>query len=368
MKNIVLSGNTAWSMYNFRGGLIKKLCGIGYKIFVVAPADAYYTPRIELLGAVFVNIDLEAKGTNPLKDLVLIKKYIKIFRNIKPDIVFSYTIKPNIYGSFAAQYLDIPCIAITTGLGYTFLNNNIVSKIAKLLYKVAFKRVKQVWFLNNDDFESFIQYDIIHKNKGFVINGEGVNLERFEKSNNQTDNVIFLLMCRMLWDKGVGEFVEAAGKLKDKYPSTKFELLGFMGVDNPSAISKTQMDIWQREGNITYLGSTDNVVPYIMDSSCVVLPSYREGVPITLLEAASMCKPIITTDNVGCRVTVDDGVTGFMCAAKDVDSLSSAMEKIILMTPKERQMMGENGRRKMEKEFDEKIILNHYIDVLDNLI
>ncbi|MEG1611123.1 MAG: glycosyltransferase family 4 protein [Alistipes sp.] len=364
MKHIVLVGNTAWSMYNFRAGLIRGLLENGYRVSVVAPADNEFAKRIQEIGAAFIDVQMEAKGTNPIKDLWLFVRLRRIFHAAKPDFVFFYTIKPNIYGSIAAHILGIPHIAITTGLGYTFLNNNIVAKIARRLYKFAFKSPKEVWFLNREDFESFLQYHLISESKGYILKGEGINLERFAKSNNQSNDVTFLLMARMLWDKGVGEYVEAARILKVQYPAVQFKLLGFMGVDNPSAISEHQMSIWQKEGVVEYLGSTSDVVPFVAAASCVVLPSYREGVPITLLEAAAMCKPIVTTDSIGCRDTVDDGKTGYMCHVKDVLSLKTALEKIVLMTPAQRQAMGVAGREKMEAEFDEQLVVKTYIGTL----
>lgn len=364
MKHILLAGNTAWSMYNFRAGLIRELINAGYVVTVVAPADDNFEKRIEQLGAKFVDITIEAKGTNPIADLKLTMRFWTVFKELKPDFIFFYTIKPNIYGSFAARVRKIPHIAITTGLGYTFLSNNIVAKIARSLYLLAFKGTKEVWFLNKDDYESFLSFKLIPKNKGSILRGEGINLQRFNASSVQPEKVTFLLMARMLWDKGVGEFVEASRVLKRKYPTSKFNLLGFIGVDNPSAISERQMTNWMKEGIVEYLGSTNDVVPYLKAASCIVLPSYREGVPITLLEAAAMCKPLVTTDSVGCRDTIDDGVTGYLCSVKNVQSLVEAMEKIILMTPAQRQAMGEAGREKMKREFDEKLVVAHYLDVL----
>lgn len=364
MKHILLSGNSAWSMFNFRAGLMKSLLEAGYRVTVVAPADNHFDKKIEALGAFFVDISIKAKGTNPVSDIKLFLKFRKIFRRLKPDFVFLYTIKPNIYGSFAARAVNIPHIAVTTGLGYTFLNDNLVAKIARKLYKFALKSPLEVWFLNKDDLESFLQHKLISESQGHILHGEGINLERFEPTDNQSNMIIFLLIARMLWDKGVGEFVEAARVLKLKYPTAAFRLLGFMGADNPSAIPQRQMDLWKAEGVIEYLGSTDDVVPYIRPASCVVLPSYREGIPVTLLEAAAMCKPLVTTDNTGCRDTVDDGVNGYLCKVKNIGSLTSALEKIILLTPVERQTMGEAGRKKMEMEFDEKLIVAHYLDTL----
>ena len=363
MKHIVLVGNTSWSMYNFRSGLIKGLIDKNYKVTVISPKDNNNELMVMELGASFVDINISAKGTNPFIDVLLIFKIKSILDAIKPDFVFFYTIKPNIYGSFAAQMLKIPHIAVITGLGYTFIKENIVSKIARVLYKLAFTKANEVWFLNKDDLKVFNRYNLIY-DKGFILKGEGINLSKFKPTLNQSNDISFLLIARMLWDKGIGEFVEASKILKTKYPLVKFNLLGFIGVDNPSAISKEQINEWQEDGLVNYLGSTSDVVPFIQDASCIVLPSYREGIPITLLEASSMTKPIVTTNSIGCKDTIDDGLTGFLCEPKNFQSLANAMEKIILLSPLERQKMGEAGRRKMENEFDEKLIVQHYLDTL----
>lgn len=364
MKHILLSGNTAWSMYNFRSSVIKSLLEAGYTTTIVAPTDGIFDKMIEKLGANFINIDIDGKGTNPIKDFNLIRQYKSIFKKESPDFIFLFTIKPNIYGSLAAKSCKIPHIAITTGLGYTFMNNNIVTKIVHILYKIAFLSPLEVWFLNNDDLKTFINHKLIDSQKGFILKGEGINLKKFYPTCNQSEEISFLLIARMLWDKGIDEYVKSARLLKQKYPEVKFNLLGFIGSNNPSAISEKQITIWEEEGIIKYLGSTKDVKPFIEAHSCIVLPSYREGIPVTLLEASSMCKPIVTTDSIGCKDVIDDGITGYKCKIKDVDSLTQAMIKIIKMPPYERQKMGEAGRKKMEQEFDEQLIIGKYLSVI----
>lgn len=365
MKHIVFCGNTAWSMYNFRGSLIKHLVTLGYKVSVVAPKDEY-VENIKKLGCAYFDINVDAKGVNPVKDIKLIFFYRQLFKQLRPDFIFFYTIKPNIYGSLSILGLSIPSICITTGLGYTFIANNAVAKIARFLYRVSFTNAHEVWFLNNSDFETFLNYKIIKKDKGRILNGEGINLIRFYPTSDQNESCSFLLIARLLWDKGIGEYVSAARVLKKKYPAVHFNLLGFLGVDNPSAISKEQVEKWIQEGAVSYLGATKDVIPYITGSSCIVLPSYREGLPISLLESSAMCKPIIATDVPGCKDVIDDGVTGFICKVKSIESLVDAMEKIIKMTPSERQLMGEFGRKKIECKFDEKLIINEYVKTIMN--
>jgi glycosyltransferase involved in cell wall biosynthesis len=364
----MLAGNTAWGMYNFRKGLMKALIESGYQVLVTAPNDNDYSRKIESLGCEFQNTNIDAKGTNPFIDLKLIREYYNIFKLHKPDFIFFFTIKPNIYGSFAAQLANIPHIAVATGLGHTFVKRNVLSLVAELLYKMALKKAIHVWFLNEDDLSLFLKKRLISGAQGRILKGEGIDLERFApiKLPNETS---FLLVARLLWDKGVGEYVGAAHNLKKKYPQVRFKILGFLGINNPSAISKQQLKTWEQEGDIEYLGSADNVQPYIANSTCVVLPSYyREGLPISLLEAAAMARPIITTNNVGCRETVDHNLSGYLCEVKDQGDLTNAMEKIILMPQPERTRMGVEGRKKVETEFDEKLIINQYLHTLKSLL
>jgi glycosyltransferase involved in cell wall biosynthesis len=366
-KHIILAGNTAWGIYNFRGKLIQTFITNSYKVTVLAPEDKDFTPKLKKMSANFINTPINPKGTNPIQDLQLLIHYNKIFKREKPDFIFFYTIKPNIYGSMAAQHYKIPHIAVTTGLGYIFLTNNLVSRISKRLYKIAFKNVSQIWFLNNDDKQTFLCHKLVDEKKAFIIKGEGIDLDKFYIVSLQKNiPIVFLLVARMLWDKGIGEFVEAARIIKQKYPNTKFQLLGYLGVNNPAVIQKEQMDKWQAEGFVDYLGFADNVKPFIDAATCIVLPSYREGIPFTLLEAAASGKPIITTNTTGCKEVIEDGVTGFMCEVKDVESLAACMEKIIKLSPEEYKDMALAGRTKMEKEFDVQLVMKRYLEVLDS--
>ena len=364
---IVFIGNTAWSMYNFRRYIFEYLINMKNDIVVLAPYTSEHYTLLQKIGCQCYPIDIEAKGNNPIKDIRTMLQIRKILKKENPDCCFFYTIKPNIYGSLAAASLNIPYIPITTGLGYVFLVNNIVSKIAKLLYKIAFRKANQVWFLNQDDIDAFKKENLVDENKISILKGEGIDINQFKVYHNSKE-ISFLVQARMLWDKGIGIFVDAARILKSKYPDVKFKLLGFMGVDNPNAISEKQMNEWIQEGIIEYLGSTNDVRPYIYDSTCIVLPSYyREGIPFSLMEGAAAGKPIITTDNVGCRDVVDDGITGYLCKTQDSDDLAKKMEKIILMSEEERIQMGLRGRNKMKIEFGIDNVINKYIEILERI-
>ena len=352
-------------MYNFRRSLFAALIREGYRVTVIAPADDTFRPKLEAAGCSFVPVEIRAKGINPFHDLKLCAALFCRLRKLRPDFCFFYTIKPNIYGCMAAALAGIRHIAVTTGLGYTFIARNPVAWLARRLYRLSFRTAEQVWFLNEDDRQAFLQEKLVKEEKTYILKGEGVDTEFFSgKDDSSGKPVSFLLMARMLWDKGVGEYVEAARVLKKKYPDAAFRLLGFVGVDNPSAIPLQTIRSWCEEGVVEYLGTAPDVRPHIAAASCVVLPSYREGIPVSLLEGSSMGKPLVTTDAAGCRDTVDDGLTGYVCRLHDAESLAEAMEKIIRMTPGERLRMGAAGREKMKREFSAHRIAGCYREAL----
>ncbi|QJT35323.1 glycosyltransferase family 1 protein [Aeromonas media] len=364
-RKITLVANTAWSMFNFRRGLLSRLIDDGYQLTIIAPHDDF-SDKLRAMGCVVVDLPIEAKGTNPLQDLKLIHTLYRLYQQITPDFIIHYTIKPNIYGSLAAKLVGIPSLAITTGLGYTFVNDNFIAKIARQLYKVAFRYPKEVWFLNEDDRQVFLSYSLVSENKAKLLHGEGVNVSHFSPISSSSGNnpTTFLLVARMLWDKGIGEYIEAARVIKSKYPNTHFQLLGACDVPNPSIISREQIGIWESEGIVEYLGTTDDVRTVIANVDCVVLPSYREGIPRTMLEAAAMAKPLIVSDAPGCKDVVINGKTGFLCKVKNRDSLAAAMELIINQSTQERVDMGVAGRNLVLQKFDERVVIKKYIDML----
>jgi len=365
-KKIAFIANTAWSMFNFRYGLLKHLLNNGYQLTVIVPPDDF-SDKLRDMGCTVIDLDISGKGTNPIEDITLISTLYRHYRTVQPDFIIHYTIKPNIYGSIAAKLASIPSLAITTGLGYTFIKDNLVAKIARQLYKIAFRYPKEVWFLNEDDRQTFLKHRLVTGDKAVLLHGEGVDLGHFAPQPKlQSDQKIcFLLIARMLWDKGIGEFVSAARIIKKQYPQATFQLLGACGVANPSAIERAQMALWEEEDVITYLGTTTDVRPMIADADCVVLPSfYSEGIPRTLMEAAAMERPIITTDNVGCRDVVIHGKTGLLCQVKDANSLAMACEGFIKMSQHDRNEMGRAGRLLMADKFDEKIVIEQYMKAL----
>ncbi|KRW52507.1 glycosyl transferase [Aeromonas allosaccharophila] len=364
-KKLVLVVNTAWCMFNFRHGLLSRLIHDGYQLTIISAPDEF-SDKLREMGCEVIDVSIAAKGINPLQDLKLIHTLYRLYQETAPDFIIHYTIKPNIYGSLAAKWAGIPSLAITTGLGYTFVNDNLVAKVARGLYKLAFCFPKEVWFLNEDDRQVFLQHQLVSQNKAVLLHGEGVDLAHFapQAMPALSGKVRFLLIARMLWDKGVGEYVEAARIVRQHYPQAIFQLLGACGVANPSVIEREQIARWEAEGLVEYLGTAPDVRPVIANADCVVLPSYREGIPRTMIESAAMAKPLIVTDVPGCRDVVLPNQTGYLCPVKDAAALAACCEQLIAMTPEARAEMGAAGHRFMAEKFDEKLVIEQYLAML----
>jgi glycosyltransferase involved in cell wall biosynthesis len=271
----------------------------------------------------------------------------------------------------AAGFVNIPIINNVSGLGTAFIKENLVTKIVKWLYIVSLRKSAKIFFQNKDDLALFIAMGLVKAKLTDLLPGSGVDVRRFTPATNSVtrSTFVFLLVARLLKDKGVVEFVDATRRLKKQYPQIECQLLGFLDAKNPSAISAEEMQEWIKEGVVNYLGVSDSVVDFLRQADCVVLPSYyREGVPRSLLEAASVGKPIITTDAVGCREVVDEGVNGFLCQPRNVDDLKAKMEKMLLLPETERLQMGLKGREKMLKQFDEQIVIDRYVRAVDDLL
>jgi len=314
---IAFVGNSSLTMHNFRINLLRSMVKMGYDVVVIAPKDSdttsYKSNKIR-----YIPISVDSKGLNPFRDI--------------------------------------------------FLNNGFVNKLVIRLYRLALKKTMEVWFLNEDDRQVFLENKIVHFERTKVINGEGVNARLFHHVSKESGGKFkFLFIGRLLWDKGVKEYVGAAAILKKKYHNVSFDILGSLDAANPSAIPREYMDKWEAEGTINYLGETRKVFPYLSHASCVVLPSYREGISRVLLEASSMEKPIVATNVTGCRDIVKDGVSGFLCEVKNVESLAEAMEKILNLPKEELEKMGKSGREIVLEKFDEKIIIQEYKNKLNEI-
>ena len=362
---VCLVCNTGFAIYTYRQGVIRMLVAKGVRVVVLAPRDRTF-PLLEEMGCVCIDLPVASKGTNPLADLRTLAALYRHYRTIRPDVVFHYTIKPNIYGSVAAWLARVPSIAVTTGLGYVFIQKSRAASVAKALYRFAFRFPREVWFLNRDDHSAFLDERLLaHPDRAKLLHGEGVDIDYFALTPlPRAPRVTFVLIGRLLWDKGVAEYVDAARMLRSRYPHACFQLLGPVGVDNPSAITKADVDGWSKEGVIEYLGEAHDVRPMIAAADCVVLPSYREGVPRTLMEASAMGRPIVATDVPGCREVVADGVTGLLCEAKRAESLAEKLAQVLDMSESERRNMGLRGREKVTAEFDEALVVERYRQTL----
>ena len=342
----------------------------GYIISVIAPKDNF-TSKLVSEGIDYHEINMSNYGTNPFTEAKLIYRFFKLYKEIKPDLIFHYTIKPNIYGTIAAAYCRIPSIIVTTGLGHLFqFSNFMVRWITLFLYRVAAFLTKEVWFLNDNDRDIFIYKRIVRKSKTRVLKSEGINVEWFRPRKDKKFYIDrFLFAGRLIWEKGIEEYVKAAERIKEKYPKVRFELLGFIDQSNPKSVPYDYINKWQKKKVVKYLGETTDVRPYLEKATCLVFPSYyREGVSRVLMEAAAMETPIITTDNVGCRDIVDHGKNGFIVEPQSVDSLVEAIEEFIGMDNQDKLVMGKLGRIKMEKEFSESNILNVYRSSIDKYL
>ncbi len=365
---VVIALNTAWNLVNFRAGLIKALVASGYEVVAVAPLDEYAI-QLCTLGCRFISVPMDNKGTHPGRDLLLFWRFFKLLRRERPTVYLGYTVKPNVYGSLAAHLLNIPVINNIAGLGAVFIKDSWLTSLVRSLYRLALSNSARVFFQNNDDRQMFISGRLVDESVTDLLPGSGIDPVKFSPEPLPNKSPIrFLLIARMLWDKGIGEFVQAARLLKKRGVDAEFCLLGFLDVQNPAAIARSQMNEWMAEGVVRYLGVTDNVCEQIAQSDCVVLPSYREGTPRTLLEAAAMARPIVTTDAVGCREVVDNGVNGYLCRVKDAEDLANIMAMVVDMTPDERTAMGMQGRNKVEREFDEKIVINKYLAAIESIL
>jgi len=370
-KTVAIIINTTWNIYNFRLGLIKSLQEEGYNVVAISPSDDY-VKKLEEIGCRHYSINIDNKGSNPLHDLKLIVDYIKIFKQVSPSIILSYTIKPNIYGSIASKMVNIPIINNISGLGTVFLSKNKTSKIARLLYKFALTVPERVFFQNRHDMELFCKLKLVNKNKAFLIPGSGINIHKYkpmsENKFNNKDSIKFLFIARLVKDKGLIEYVEAAKILKSKYNNVEFAVLGSFYKNNPTAITPDQMQMWVDKGIVNYLGTSDNVKKVIAQYDCVVLPSYREGLSRVLLEASAMAKPIVTTNTPGCRDVVKDGYNGFLCKVKDIKSLAECIDKIINLDYKSRVQLGLNGRNKVVNEFNEELVIEQYLKNIKSIL
>ena len=364
--HILMTVNTAWNIWNFRRPLVEALIADGHHVTVLAPHDESVA-ALEELGCRFLQLDMSVKGLNPLQDLALMRRFKRIFRTEQPDAILSYTIKNNIFGAMAAHALNIPFFPNVSGLGTAFLSGGTLQTVAEGLYRRAFAHLPRVFFQNEDDRDLFVKRKLVAPRQAHVLPGSGIDLERFPLTDypQQREAPVFLMIGRLLRDKGVLEYVEAARQVKSDHPKTRFQLLGAVDAANRTAIDAATVRSWEEEGVIEYLGTADDVRPHIAAAHCAVLPSYREGAPRTLIEAAAMARPLIATDVPGCRDVVVDNVNGYLCKVRDSASLAETFEKFLALPLASKAEMGRAGRSKMEADFDQGIVVQAYMDAMN---
>jgi glycosyltransferase involved in cell wall biosynthesis len=363
MRKIILVSRCAWTLYNFRAGLLRALKNIGYQVIGGGANGDGFESRITNLGVTFVPLPVDKRGINLQADLKLFWGLYRWYRYERPAVVHHFTIKPVIYGSIAARLAGVPRICNTiTGLGYVFIEEDLtwLRYLVKWQYFIALACAHFTFFQNKDDLHYFISRGLIRRQKAGLLPGSGVDCSFFSPSYSNLrlpdTPVTFLLVARLLREKGIEEFVEAARLVQQKFHTARFQLLGPRDERNPTVIGESELDHWQREGVISWLGETSDVRPIINEADVIVLPSYREGTPRALLEAAAMAKPLITTRTVGCREVVEEGVNGLLVPVKDSKALAEAMIRLI-EDPALRERMGKAGRAKVEQEFDERIVI-----------
>ena len=363
---VVITINTSWNIYNFRKGLIESLLAEGHEVVAVAPRDGF-SYLLENLGCKFIHLAMENKGTNPFKDYTLYKRYLRVYDALKPDVILQYTIKPNIYGTLAARSIGIPVINNVSGLGTVFLHKNPLYKIALLMYRFAFKSPRRVFFQNNDDLKLFVSRGLVKEDICDVLPGSGVDLDAISKVKYVKETPFkFLMLSRILFDKGVLEFVEATKILKKKGYDFTSQLAGGLD-DSKMGVPKIIVDSWVEEHIVDYLGELKDVRNVLSECQCAVLPSYREGTPKALLESGAMGKPIITTDAPGCREVVISGENGFLCKVKSAADLAEKMEVVLQMSEGELRIMSNNSRKFIEDKFDQKIVIDKYLKVINEI-
>lgn len=340
--------------------------GQGYEILVFAPDDTYATLLVNA-GCKFIPLKFNNRTKDPIKDFRFYVQLKRLYKQYRPDFIFHYVAKPNIYGSLAAGSLGIPSVAVVTGLGYAFAQKNWLYILMKYLYRLALTKTNEVWFLNTEDAQIFINERIIPNEKAIVLSGEGVNTNFFSPGSKEktSSKFTFLMSARLLKSKGIALYADAARILKKSEPDLQFDLIGFFEQEHPDSISREELTNWESEGLLTYSGYAPDVRPFLDRADCFVFPSfYNEGVPRSLMEAACMELPIITTMNRGCKEVVLNNETGFICKLNDPVDLAEKMEKMIRLSSQQREQMGKKGRALMITKFDMDKVIHTYLQTL----
>ena len=360
---IAVVANTSWYLHNFRRNLMRALQQDGHHVIAVG-GDGPFAQRLREQGFEHHAVPFSGAGTKPWRELATVLALRRVLRRERADLVLSYTPKGNLYAALAGRGLPLQQIMNVSGLGRAVTSPGLVSRVVDTLYRHTMARTAWVFFQNEDDRRIFVERGYMPETQTSRLPGSGVDLSAFSPAplpSVELGACVFLMVARLLWDKGVGEYVEAARSLRTSWPRARFQLLGPLDASPRSGVPRAVLDGWVAEGVVEYLGETDDTRPYLRAADCVVLPSfYGEGVPRSLLEAAATARPVITTDSVGCRDAVDAGVTGWLCVPRDSADLARQVELLLQMQPDDRLQMGLAGRKKMEREFDERLVIDEY--------
>lgn len=358
-KKVVIIGNNSGGMYDFRHELIEELIRRGCSITVLTPFDTK-VDELKDIGVELIDTPLNRRGINPKEDFTLLCLYRKLLKKLQPDLVITYTIKPNIYGGYACRRLSIPYATNITGLGTTFQKEGILKKIVVFLYKIGLKSAQTVFFENDENRQIFLDTKIVNNERTCLLNGAGVNLERYSLIDYPAgDKTKFLFIGRVMKEKGIDELFTAMKKLVEEGVDCSLDILGGYEEDYKAVIQK-----YEREGWFHYHGYQLDVRPFIAKTHCFVLPSWHEGMANTNLECAASGRPVITSNIHGCLEAVEDGVSGYLCERKNSESLYQVMKKFTGLSCEERKAMGSAGRRRMEELFDRKKVVENTIKKL----
>ena len=360
-KTVLFLANHDVTLYAFRRELIERLLAEGHRVVISTPFGDY-VQKLEAMGCECLKIEVDRHGMNPVTEFKLLLEYMKLLKQVKPDMVFTYTIKPNVYGGLVCGWMGIPCVANITGLGTSVENGGLKQKFVLLLYKMGIKHTQTVFFQNEYNRDFMMRHGVIGKNVG-LLPGSGVNLEQHCLEPYPVDDgsgkLLFLIIGRIMRDKGTDEILYAARKIKAEYPNAVFRFLGFNDGDYDEKIRAAV-----EEGVVEHLGQVPDVHAHIKQSHATIHASYHEGMANVLLESAACGRPVIATDIPGCRETFDEGISGISCKSRDGESLTCAIRHFIQLPYEEKVRMGIAGREKMEREFDRRIVVERYIKEL----
>lgn len=365
MKKVILVCNNAWALWHFRRNVIEFFASKNFEVILVCPYDKKYE-QINIPGVSFQDWKLSLEGGDPFSELKSILELRRIFKKEKPAFVFNYSIKPSIYGSIARIGLgQMRMVSLITGFGFVFLSNKIKARIGRVLYYIFLRFSDEVWFLNKDDLQFFIAKKCIDPSRAFNLPGEGVNVHKFQFSelpHNKIRKILFV--GRLLRDKGILHLIEAAKILNREEPIVEIQILGPTWFENPNSLSVEEFENLTQNNFITYLGHTDNVIPFIRNADAVCLPSFREGVPVVLLEAGAMGRVLLASDVPGCREVVVDGVNGLLCKSHSTVDLVRMIREYLKLSDDELSNIARRSREHIVENFSTEKVLIKYQDFI----